>query len=241
VSHESNVNQALKTNTLFSMLLKGFRKVSYLINALKLRLQVKKMGAHCKVLSGVMISGGKNISIGENCFIGRDVLLDATQGDIVMGDGTEIRDKTRIYSRNVKLGSKITLAEDVFLKGRITLEEGAWVSRGCDLSGEVYIEKAILGPYVCCVGNFGHQRDPKTKQVLMSGKNLIDEGTDERTGRIRIGDGAWIGTRAIVLKGVTISPRTVVGAGSVVTKTYPDGAVIAGVPACEIKSKLTVN
>jgi acetyltransferase-like isoleucine patch superfamily enzyme len=48
---------------------------------------------------------------------------------------------------------------------------------------------------------------------------------------VRIGDQVWIGSRAIVLKGVTIGPGAVVAAGSVVTKDVPARAVVAGVPA----------
>jgi maltose O-acetyltransferase len=48
---------------------------------------------------------------------------------------------------------------------------------------------------------------------------------------ITIGEGAWIGTRSIVLGGVTIGARAIVAAGSVVTKDVPPGAVVAGVPA----------
>jgi acetyltransferase-like isoleucine patch superfamily enzyme len=49
---------------------------------------------------------------------------------------------------------------------------------------------------------------------------------------IRIGDRCWIGMHAIILPGVELGPRTVVGAGAVVTKSYPEGHVtLAGNPA----------
>ena len=52
-----------------------------------------------------------------------------------------------------------------------------------------------------------------------------------KTAPVRIGDRVWVGTRAVVLKGVTIGAGAVVGAGSVVTRDVPAGAVVAGVPA----------
>lgn len=48
---------------------------------------------------------------------------------------------------------------------------------------------------------------------------------------IIIGRGVFIGARAIILKGVTISDRAIVGAGAVVTKDVPTRQVVAGNPA----------
>lgn len=56
-----------------------------------------------------------------------------------------------------------------------------------------------------------------------------------KTGRVRIQQGAFIGAHSIILKGVSIGKRSVVGAGSVVTKDIPDDEVWAGNPAKFIK------
>ena len=48
---------------------------------------------------------------------------------------------------------------------------------------------------------------------------------------ISIGDDVWIGGGAIILGGLTIGDRAVVGAGSVVTHDVPADAVVAGNPA----------
>jgi maltose O-acetyltransferase len=48
---------------------------------------------------------------------------------------------------------------------------------------------------------------------------------------IIIGDDVWIGGGAIVLAGVTIGDRSVIGAGSVVTKDVPSDVVVVGNPA----------
>lgn len=48
---------------------------------------------------------------------------------------------------------------------------------------------------------------------------------------VTIGEHVWIGSRSIVMKGVTIGDGAIVAAGSVVTKDVPAGALVAGVPA----------
>ena len=53
---------------------------------------------------------------------------------------------------------------------------------------------------------------------------------------IIIEDNVWVGTNAIILKGVTLGHHSVVGAGSVVTKDVPPFCVVAGNPARIIKS-----
>ena len=52
---------------------------------------------------------------------------------------------------------------------------------------------------------------------------------------VQIGDNVWIGERAIILKGVTIGDHCVIAAGSVVTKSIPSGALVAGNPSKIIK------
>ena len=50
-------------------------------------------------------------------------------------------------------------------------------------------------------------------------------------GKIKIGDHSFIGYYALIMPGVQIGERCVVGAGSVVTKSVPDNSVVAGNPA----------
>ena len=53
---------------------------------------------------------------------------------------------------------------------------------------------------------------------------------------IKIEDDVLIGANSIILKGVTIGKRTIIGAGSVVTKSIPSDCVAAGNPCRVIKS-----
>jgi maltose O-acetyltransferase len=52
---------------------------------------------------------------------------------------------------------------------------------------------------------------------------------------ITIGDDVWIGTRAILLPGVTVGRGAIIGAGAVVTRDVPEYAIVAGNPARVIR------
>lgn len=50
-------------------------------------------------------------------------------------------------------------------------------------------------------------------------------------GKIHVGERTFVGAKSIIMPGVTIGKRCVIGAGSVVTKDIPDGCVAVGIPA----------
>ncbi|HEY0404988.1 MAG TPA: acyltransferase [Pyrinomonadaceae bacterium] len=69
------------------------------------------------------------------------------------------------------------------------------------------------------------------------GRGLLPGQQPMQAGRVKIGDGCWIGAKAVILKDVVLGDRCVVGAGAVVTKSFPADSVIAGVPARLLSSK----
>ena len=73
--------------------------------------------------------------------------------------------------------------------------------------------------------------DIKTNEVSFS---LPDYGLMNRDTVIE--DDVWVGAHSIILKGVTIGARSIIGAGSVVTKNIPPDCVAAGNPCRVIKS-----
>ncbi len=71
---------------------------------------------------------------------------------------------------------------------------------------------------------------------LISANHLPHDLTDHDSDPpIRLGDRCWLGMNAIILPGVHLGDHTIVGAGAVVTKSFPEGYVmIAGNPAKEM-------
>lgn len=67
--------------------------------------------------------------------------------------------------------------------------------------------------------------------VLLSLHNTNRDFRGVKMAPIRIADKAWIGTRAIILKGVFIGEGAIIGAGSVVTHDVPPWTIVAGNPA----------
>ena len=72
--------------------------------------------------------------------------------------------------------------------------------------------------------------------LITTNHNINDPLFHVESKDIVIGDKCWIGMNSVLLPGVILGPHTTVGAGSVVTKSFPEGySVVAGNPARIIK------
>ena len=62
-------------------------------------------------------------------------------------------------------------------------------------------------------------------------RKMYNDPNLDHFGRIRVGNNTYIGERCMIMPGVTIGENCIVGGCSVVTKSVPDGCMVAGNPA----------
>lgn len=74
--------------------------------------------------------------------------------------------------------------------------------------------------------------------IMDSDAHQVEYEGYKSTKPIIIEDNVWIGSRALILKGVTIGKGAIVAAGSVVTKDVPPNSMVVGVPAKVIKENV---
>jgi acetyltransferase-like isoleucine patch superfamily enzyme len=149
--------------------------------------------------------------------------------------GARIGGKTRIGAAVrarrpwcIELGTRVEIEHDVFLKivhddARLAVGDYTFIGTGAEIDVE---QSVTIGAHTLIAPNVfitDHTHNAAAEVRL-----------DEQGGRsapVVIGNDAWIGTRAVVLAGVTIGDGAIVGAGAVVTKDVPPNAIAAGVPA----------
>ena len=124
--------------------------------------------------------------------------------------------------------SRIDLADRVLLGGGSVID--------CALS--IRVERNVLISYACVIADAdNHSLFPELRvddlTTWMDGRR--HDWSHTEMAPIRICEGAWIGARSIILKGVTIGAGAVVGMGSVVTKDVPPRTVVGGNPARVIR------
>lgn len=113
---------------------------------------------------------------------------------------------------------------------KIILEQGVECS-GTSITARsqtIYLGKhVLLAPNCTIVDSDFHAHWPPEQRHQNPGY--------EHDAPVHIGDYAWIGMNAIILKGVTIGEGAIIAAGSVVTRDIPPRTLAAGVPAKVVK------
>ena len=150
---------------------------------------------------------------GEFCIIAPDVVLgrDVKIYNFVNLYGCTIGDETR-------LGAFVEIQKGARVGARCKISSHTFICEGVHVEDEVFVGHGVM---------FINDRRPRATRADGT-PQTEDDWTLETTVVRR---GASIGTNATILGGVEIGERAIVGAGAVVTKSVPAGAVVAGNPA----------
>ena len=112
----------------------------------------------------------------------------------------------------------------VYENAILTLGENSYINNG----GKIYCEVSISIGDNTYIGFDVEIRDTDSHTLTGS----------LRTKPIQIGNNVWIGSKTIILKGVTIGDGAIIGAGSVVTHDIPSKCLVAGNPAKVIRNNV---
>ena len=165
----------------------------------------------------------KRVSTGDNLTLYGRVHIHGGKGRITIGDNCTIASAEDVNPTAGGHATHLVAGSD----GRLVIGNNVGMSYVYIVAyKEVVIEdNVMIGADVKIWDNDFH---PLDYEARIRGENPEPKP-------IRIQEGAFIGACSIILKGVTIGKRSVIGAGSVVTKDIPDGEVWAGNPAVFIK------
>jgi len=133
--------------------------------------------------------------------------------------------------RCVRIGKRVEIEHDVFFKvvddgARLELGDFVFIGAGSEIDVALSVrigDHTLLAPGVFITD---HQHN------VARDKRIDEQGITSAA--VVIGSDVWLGTKCVILPGVTIGDGAVVGAGAVVTKNVEPYAIVAGVPAREI-------
>ncbi|HXB15489.1 MAG TPA: acyltransferase, partial [Solirubrobacteraceae bacterium] len=136
-------------------------------------------------------------------------------------------------------------------QARLSIGRWAWIGHGSKIrahEGEVSIgAKTVMGQE-CTISSF--QRVAIGRECILADRVMLidfDHGVTEVERPIRlqgiykrdveIGNNVWIGYGACILRGVSVGDNAVIGTSAVLTRSFPENAVLAGVPARVIRMR----
>ena len=149
----------------------------------------------------------KFLTIAPDVKLGKDVKLST----FVNLYGCEIGDETKIgafveIQKNATVGKRCKISSHTFVCEGVSIEDNVFVGHGVTFINDVYPRATTED------GDLQTQADWKVEPTVVK-------------------KGASIGSGATILCNVTIGERAIVGAGAVVTRDVPAGAIVAGNPA----------
>lgn len=188
------------------------RKVFY-------RFLFKKVGKGVAIGRNVTLRHPHKIVIGDNCFIDDNVVLDAK------GENNE----------GIQVGHQVFIGRNTILsckEGSIFLDDYCNLSANCSLLSETEIR---LGKYCFLAGRC---------YLVAGGNHSFDDVATPimfqpsfSKGGISIEEDVWLAAGVIVLDGITLGKGSIMGAGSVVTESFPENTIAVGAPAKRIRTR----
>lgn len=163
----------------------------------------------------------------------------ASLGDKLSAHYTAEIERERAHQ--IKLGNSVTLYKHVWLNVSaleetgepvITLEDGCAIGHRTTISAKngIHLERNVITAQSVLIMDHSHAYEDVTLPIKEQG---VSDG-----GRIRIGQGCWIGHGAAIVctKGdLTLGQNCVVAANALVTRSFPPYCVISGNPARVVK------
>jgi acetyltransferase-like isoleucine patch superfamily enzyme len=147
---------------------------------------------------------------------------------------------------DVRLGKDVRLSKFINLYGCIVgdesrvgafveIQKGASVGRRCKISSHTFIcEGVTIEDFVFVGHGVVFVNDSYPRATTESGD--VQTEKDWKVEKTLVKQGASIGSGATILANVTIGERSIVGAGSVVTRDVPADTIVAGNPARVIRT-----
>jgi acetyltransferase-like isoleucine patch superfamily enzyme len=142
--------------------------------------------------------------------------------NVEIGENVKIFNFVNAYGCSIGDGSKVGAF--------VEIQKGATIGKNCKISSHTFICEGVhIGNNVFVGHNVSFINDKYPRAANDDGSMQTD--ADWQVVETIVEDGASIGTSATILCGITIGKGAMVGAGSVVTKDVPAGAVVIGNPA----------
>jgi len=143
--------------------------------------------------------------------------------DVQLGSGVKIfhPQLVNLYGCRIgadtKVGAFVEVQKNAFIGERCKISSHTFICEGVTIEDEVFVGHGVM---------FINDRFPRAT----AGGTLQTEADWEVVPTV-IKKGASIGSGAVIMCGITIGERALIGAGAVVTRDVPADAVVAGVPA----------
>lgn len=131
------------------------------------------------------------------------------------------------FDKRFRLEAWDKFADEVF-SPKIIIGKNVYFGLDCHIGAidEIVVGDGVLvGSKVYITDHFHGEINAEDLRKIPKERSLYSKG------KVIIGDNVWIGEGVVVLPNVHIGKNTIVGANSVVTKSFPDNCVIAGNPA----------